>query len=263
VTLAGATLGATLLCAPFERNGRWGERRPGVRCETTRAIVDFDPDGLDASERDAFSRLADRGVADLGRLLFKNPEPGAPVRFVVSARVSMSRTFGRTVLLPLVRVRAHEAPYLHEAVHALVPSRSRSTWLTEGLACYLESWVAEHVGGYDAHVFTRAGDRRIHDAARGFLKTDAGHEVLAFVGAPGDPPNLFLDRMGVARPFYVLAHSFTKYLIDRLGLPAVVTLAGGADPESALQKLTGRDAGSWRSEWLSGGSRPSARAPGD
>ena len=49
-----------------------------------------------------------------------------------------------------------------------------------------EDPLAEHVGGYDAHVFTNAGDRRIHDAARGYLKTDPGRQVLPWVGVPGE-----------------------------------------------------------------------------
>jgi hypothetical protein len=263
VTIIDLALGTSLSCAPFERAGRWGEKRLVERCETERAVVDFDPEGLDAAEREAFTRLADQGVRDLERLLFKDPGPREPVRFVVTARVDLSRTFGRTVLLPLHRVKLREAPYLHEAVHALLPSPHHSTWLTEGLACYLESWVAEHVGGYDAHIFTRAGDLRIHDAARGFLRSDLGRVVLPWVGAPGEPPSLFEDRMGVARPFYVLAQSFTKYLVERLGLAAVVGLAGGRDPEEALARISGRDVGAWRADWLATGGpmRPTASRP--
>jgi hypothetical protein len=221
-----------------------------VRCETERAVVDFDPDGLDVAEREAFTRLADRGVGDLQRLILQGSAAPEPVRFIVSARVGMSVTFGRTVRLPLQRVKWRQAPYLHEAVHALLPTLHRSTWLSEGLACYLESWVAENVGGYDAQVFSKAGDRRIHDAARGYLESDLGRQVLPWVGVPGQPPDLWKDRVGVARPFYVLAHSFTKYLVEHLGLAAVVELAGGSDPEGALARLTGRDAGAWRAEWL-------------
>jgi hypothetical protein len=251
LTIVDAALGASLLCAPFERAGRWGERRQVVRCETERTVIDFDPVGLEAAEREAFARLADRGVSDLERLLFKDSGPRDKVRFVVSAKIDISRTFGRTVLLPLHRVKWQNAPYLHESVHALLPSPHHSTWLTEGLACYLESWVAEHVGGYDAHIFTRAGDRRIHDAARGYLKSTLGRDVLPWVGVPGEPPNLFEERETVARPFYVLAQSFTKYLVERLGLAAVVALASGRDPEEALARLTRRDAGAWREDWLS------------
>ncbi len=228
-----------------------------VRCEGERAVVDFDPDGLSEAERERFARLADQGVADLERLLAKHlgSPPGRQdrVRFMVRARVAMSRTFGRTVQLPLHRVRDRRAPYLHETVHALLPTSHRSAWLSEGLACYLESWVAANVGGYDAHVFTRAGDREIHDAARRYARTAAGRAVLPWVGARGEPPGMSEDRETVARPFYVLAHSFTKYLVDRLGLDAVLRLAVERDPESALQRQSGRSSEQWRAEWIGAG----------
>jgi len=253
MTIAGAALATTLTCAPFERTDRRGERRVVMRCESERALVDFDPEGLDVRERDAFVRLADRGIADLEDLLAPSralPPRQERVRYVVSRRVDMSRTFGRTVLLPLERVKSRSAPYLHETVHALVRAPHHSTWLSEGLACYLESWVAENVGGYDAHVFSRAGDHGIHEAARRYLRTPPGQGVLPWVGAPGDPPSLEEDRSGVARPFYVLAHSFTKYLVERLGLAVVVRLVTEADPEQALERLSSRGIAEWRGEWL-------------
>jgi len=222
-----------------------------VRCVGENAVVDFDPEGLTPEERQAFASLADRGVADLQRLLASRSSER--VRFVVSGRISISRTSGRTVLLPLFRVRDGRAPYLHEIVHALLPTSNQSAWLSEGLACYLESWVAANVGGYDAHVFTRAGDGEIHAAARRWAHTDAGRAVLPWVGAPGEPPGMSEDRDTVARPFYVLAHSFTKYLVDHLGLEAVLGLARESDPERALLQESGRSVERWRDDWLGAG----------
>ncbi len=106
------------------------------------------------------------------------------------------------------------------------------------------------MGGYDAHVFTRAGDREIHEAARRYVHTEAGRAVLSWVGVPGEPPGMSEDRDTVARPFYVLSHSFIKYLADRLGLDAVLRLARETDPEGALRLQSGRSSEEWRTEWL-------------
>jgi len=219
--------------------------------ETERAIISFDTSDLSAAEADSFALLADRGIADIesvvGASLPTWARRSGQIRYVIDGRIGMSRTHGRTVLLPLERVRSHSAPYLHETVHALVPSRGRSTWLSEGLASYLESWVAENRGGYDSHVFTRAGDRGIHAAARRYLGNDLGRAVLPWVGEAGEPPRLEEDRAGVARPFYVLSHSLTKFVVDKAGVDALVrVLVSGEDFAAA----TGRSAEQWKNEWL-------------
>src|SRR5262245_12420497 len=96
-----------------------------TRRETERTLLEYDADALSPAEAEAFSVLVDRGVADVEGLVGSSLPAWAKrtgrVRFVVSARVDISRTRGTTVLLPLERVRTHSAPYLHETVHALVP----------------------------------------------------------------------------------------------------------------------------------------------
>lgn len=224
-----------------------------MRLELERAIVEYDAAELSPAAAAEFARLADQGVADVASLV----SPGLPgwarhpvrVRFVLSGMVPIARTQGLSVYLPVARVRSRSAPYLHETVHALVPARGDRTWLSEGLACFLESQVAETLGGYDAHVFTRAGNAGIDRAARRTLAGEAGRAVLPWVGGNGDPPRLEEDRAAVARPFYVLSHSLTKHLVDRAGLEAVVRIlcSGRGD---AFAALSGRSAEDWRREWL-------------
>lgn len=224
-----------------------------VRYETERTVLEVDEGGLSEDEARAFARLLDRGVADIESLVDSGLPSWArrtgPVRFIVSDRVEISSTHGRTVRLPLRRVRTHSAPYLHETVHALVPSRSDAVWLSEGLASYLESWVSENRGGYDAHVFTRAGDQGIHSAARRYLATDLGRAVLPWVGIRGQPPLLEEDRGQVARPFYVLSQSLTTHLVDSLGLRAVVRVLTAGD-DGVFVQVTGRSKEQWRADWL-------------
>jgi hypothetical protein len=224
-----------------------------MRIESEHSVLEFRSSELDAAAAQAFARLADDGVVDVEALV----RAGLPewarregrVRFVVSGEIDISRTWGRTVVLPLGRVRERRAPYLHETVHALVPSRGDRTWLSEGLACYLESYVAETRRGYDAHVFARAGDSGIHAEARRTLATAAGRAVLPWVGAAGQPPRLDEDRDGVARPFYVLSHSIVKHVVEAAGLAAVVRSLVASDP-GALEAQTGRGGAAWRESWL-------------
>lgn len=224
-----------------------------VRKEMARAVVEYQAGELSAVEAEAFAELADRGVRDVSALLSAGlPEWArgpAKVRFVVSSRVPISRTQDRVVYLPLARVRSRTAPYLHETVHALLPARGDRTWLSEGLACYLESHVSETLGGYNAHVFTSAGNRGIHAAARRTLAGENGRAVLPWVGGRGDPPRMEEDRAGVARPFYVLSQSLTKHLVESVGLEAVVRiLVSGRD--DAFQVATKRSDEDWRRDWL-------------
>lgn len=242
---------AVLVFPGVARPQGWNGGR--LKLETERAVLEYEDGDLSGAEADAFLKLADRGVADVEALVL----PGLPewaqhrgrVRFVVTSRVPFSRTYGRTVALPLSRVLTRSAPYLHETVHALVPSRGERVWLSEGLASYLESWVSENRGGYDAHVFTRAGDRGIHQAARRYLGSEQGRAVLPWVGASGEPPGMDEDRTGIARPFYVLSQSLTKHVVDAAGLASVVRALAGGEPEG-LRQATGRSDEEWKREWL-------------
>jgi hypothetical protein len=225
-----------------------------ARLERTHVVVDYDAAELDHADAEAFADLADKGVADLEPLLAPGLESRAAfparVRFVISSRVEISRTRHGVVFLPLERVRGRRAPYLHETVHALLPVFGHRTWLGEGLACYMESWVSETRGGYDAHVFTRAGTHGIDAAARRTLASEAGRAVLPWVGGCGDPPALEQDRTGVARPFYVLSHSLTRHLVEQVGLATVVRFLV-TDREDALPAaVRGATGGAWRRGWL-------------
>jgi hypothetical protein len=242
-TLVGALLTRRALPEGAER----------VRYETDRAIFVFEAGTLSDAEMQSFARLVDRGIADIESVVGESVPPDARrqgrLRYVVTRRVWMSQTRGRTVFLPLERVRTQSAPYLHETTHALMP-QSDCLWLSEGFASYVESWVSEHLGGYDAHIFSSAGDRGIHDAARRLLKGEDGVAVLPFVGRSSAPPGLFSDRERVAGPYYVLSQSFVKFLVERTSLETVIRLSGEPDVSAALTRASGRGTEELRREWL-------------
>ena len=241
--LAGALLTRRALPEGAER----------IRIETERATIVFEAGTLSEGEMQSFARHVDRGIADIESVVGASLPPDVRrgrLRYVVTRRVWMSQTRGRTVFLPLERVRTRSAPYLHETTHALMPSRSDCLWLSEGFASYLESWVSENLGGYDAHIFSAAGDRGIHDAARRLLKVDDGLAALPFVGRSGTPPGLFEERERVAAPYYVLSQSFLKFLVERTSVATVVRLFEEPDISGALAKASGRGTEELRAEWL-------------
>jgi len=216
--------------------------------------VVFDPGAMSEAEMAAFARLVDAGIRDIREHLARNAvgvrlSDGTPT-FVVTRRARISRAYRRTVLLPLRRVRDHRAPYLHEAAHVLVPARNREVWLNEGFASYIESYIAENVGGYAGNVFSSAGNAGIDRDARRHLASRYGRTALEFVGHPGTPPDFYRDRERVAPPLYVLAHSFFKYLVEKRGLGPSVQLLEAPVAARAILESSGRPMESWKGEWL-------------
>jgi hypothetical protein len=131
-----------------------------------------------------------------------------------------------------------------------MPVRSRSMWLSEGFASYVQSYVAEHMGGYDGYVFSWGGNANVDRLARRYLARDGGKSVLPFVAGAGSPPDVWEERRQVAAPFYVLSHSFVKYLVEHAGLETVKKLVGAQDVEASLRRETERGLSEWKSDWL-------------
>jgi hypothetical protein len=229
--------------------------RPGepMRIEGERATLDVEEGALSWSEAARFLGLLDRGIADIESYL----RPAAPeglregrIEYRVVDDLPFSMTRGRHVSLLAERVRTDSAPYLHETVHVLVPAPNRSLWLSEGFASFVESHVSETIGGYDAHVFSRSGNRGVDTEAARYLSGDRGRDVLPYVGVPGEPPEMESERRRVAAPFYVLSQSFAKFLVERVGLARVIALVSSRDPEGDLARASGRTVESWKAEWL-------------
>lgn len=217
---------------------------------TRRAVVTFASPGLTPAEMRSFTGLVDRGIRDVEVALGLPRRQRRPVRFLVSERVRISWSRGDEVFLPLARVRAKTAPYLHETAHVLVPCPDQSAWVSEGFASWVESYVSATRGGYDGHIFTRAGNASVDAEARAYLANREGRAVLPFVGSRASPRGMRWRRRSVAAPFYVLSQSFIKFLVGRLGVRRVVSLVEAPDVARALRAKTGRTVGAWKQEWL-------------
>ena len=108
------------------------------------------------------------------------------------------------MLFPVRRVQQDRAATIHELVHVYAPNQNR--FLAEGLAVHLHHTL----GGKPA--FPNFG-KNLHRAARPFADIN-----LTALDAIATPRRLRLSRRIPEREAYIIAGSFTQFLIDRYGL---------------------------------------------
>jgi hypothetical protein len=231
-----------------------GERREGAH------VILFTPRGAleDAQEAELLERL-DKGVKALRDVV--GPHDWQVVKdqkisYYICPDRFVSHASGRAaVFIPIVRVQDGRAPFLHEAGHELLATfsrpagatdpaqrerilSSRPLWLGEGLADYVGQTAASRAGVTEGDVFDIGGLAGADAACRERLKGPRGAEVLPFIGALGAPAALFTsDRQQVAPIFYACGTSFTKHLVDRIGLAETIALMPHIIPGTVLPRI--------------------------
>lgn len=238
----------------------------GVKLERPRATVFFEPGLISAEDEAQWVDRIDKGIEDLERFLHLTV-PFKPDYYVAKEVIDTSSSFmglggaPPQVFLASDRVQQGAAPYLHETTHLIVlryavlrSPEQWHMWLFEGFPSYVEDAVVEKLGGMAGHVFAQGGNAAIDRAAAEALAMPRGHEVLEFIGRQGAPQDL-ADRANVARPFYVLSQSFTKYLVDTIGLDAFMKsilpkMLYASAFEAEVLRLSGKTLGTLRMEWL-------------
>jgi len=206
---------------------------------------------LTAQQLDDFAALAAKGVADIARFTGVEP-PKQRIVIYLSPAIDISHTYPRypgslhheaRVFIDSERVAHHTAPYLHELVHA-VAGDGGSMWLEEGFASWVASAVAEKYGGYYAPVLSGPNDR-VDAQARSVLERSRGGAALT-AWFDNESPDLSQRE----RPsFYILAHSFTKYLANTLGTSQLVRIHR-ADDVRAIELTSGVPLNEWRARWI-------------
>jgi hypothetical protein len=246
----------------------------GTRSDRPRAVVYFEGGLVSAAEQASWADRISEGIDNIEKLL-KASFGETKLEYYVSSRVTETsysilgysappRTF-----LASDRVRRGAAPYLHEAVHHLVfrlaVQRSDGEphfWAFEGFPSYVEDAVVTRFGGVAGRVFVAGGNETVDDEARAALGTAQGRRVLEFIGRVGVPSGME-DRQNVAKPFYVLAQSLTKHLIETVGLDAFVWslvphLLNAPGFEWEVQRLSGKSLDRLVAEWREKIERPGA-----
>lgn len=204
---------------------------------------------LTAAQIDDFATLANKGAEDVARFAGIEPPKGRIVIYL-SPDVEISHTYtassrhGARVFIDSRRVVDNDAPYLHELVHAVVGDGG-AMWLEEGFASWVASSVATKYGGYYAPVLSAANDR-VDAQARGVVERARGTDEPRNWFTPDDPR---LPSQHERRNFYIVSHSFTKFLAGSLGTKQLVTIFR-ADDTSALPRISGVSIEEWRRRWM-------------
>lgn len=217
--------------------------RPHVRLTVPR-------DSMTASHQDALADSLERGLRVLHELV-QSPRARqrhgtaavhillAPGRFVAHANGDGS------VFIPFSLAARGEAPYLHESAHVLLTApapffvweqdtpaarqavgNSTAQWLLEGLPSVLAARAAQAAGLREFNLFATTAAGSVHATCAERTREAPLDALRAAVGTAGMVPGLSGNARGdVAPAYYTCAESFVTFLIDQLGLSAVVELA--------------------------------------
>ncbi|MBV9069550.1 MAG: hypothetical protein JO093_10295 [Acidobacteria bacterium] len=226
------------------------DRNAVIRVRETIEVRSLDG-SLTPAQLDDFADLAQKGASDIARFTGVPPRRQRIVIYL-SPRIDISHTYPHypgsphheaRVFIDSERVERHTAPYLHELVHAVV-GEGGAMWLEEGFASWVASSVATTYGGYYAPVLSEGNDR-VDMQARAAIERGRAADSAAWFDS--DSPNLSpRDR----RSFYILSHSFTKYLGTTLGTSQLVRIHRARNVQ-ALKLISGISLDEWRTRWMS------------
>jgi hypothetical protein len=259
------------------------------RAYTRPQVIVWAPlDSLDAKWLAAFVDSLAAGLDSMRRLIGAHAWQRigrGPVTYYLSPGRFVSHGSGvGAVFISLTRVRDRKAPYLHEAAHELLATLTpffpfeygdsiaaeRAAagfpyWLSEGLPDYLAQQAAGAAGFHEGDVFDIGGLAKVDSTCAARLAASPRREeILERVGRTGSLEALFTtDRPQVAPVFYACSQSFTKYVVDRVGIRAVVasipSVPAGTWP-AELEAAAGTSLEALRSAWLAAIS-PALAAP--
>lgn len=209
-----------------------------------------------------------------------------PVTFYLSPGRFISHASGKgAVFIALSRVRQRNAPFLHEAAHELLAPPAPFSpyeysdsvaveraaarfpfWLGEGFPDYLAQRTASATGFHEGDVFDIGGLAKVDSTCAARLaRSPRREEIVEKVGRTGFLEALFTtDRPQVAPVFYACSQSFTKYVVDRVGIRAVVAAFPGIPAGTWLQDLeaaAGTSLEALRNVWLETIAATAARQP--
>jgi hypothetical protein len=172
------------------------------------------------------------------------------------------------VSIPFWRIKNGKSPWLHEAMHEMLNTKSgswfsvgitkeerfknRPLWLFEGLADYISLKVSrlENLPWFD--VFSNSCQTNVDSLFIEDIRSEKGLYTLSFIGARGIMPELFsTDRALYAPAFYHGSCSFVQYIADNYGIKILLMgISSFGKEQETIEKLTGKSLESLKKIWL-------------
>lgn len=239
-------------------------RRAATRHDTRRAVLWVHANALPADQLAKFAAALDTGIAELERLLGRTLDRAHyaedTIHVFVADGIGVSHVYGgyshprfdRPYLyLDAARVRAGEAPYLHEATHLLV-WKFGSHSLREGIASWAESEVLARGVGVGSGLFGSGSPAAIDQRAKDLLDAPAREEVLPVIGRAGlaDRRLTSPERPRIRSAYYTMSQSFAQYLVRTFGIPTALRLYEEVTTDEAYEAITGKPLERLKEEWL-------------
>ena len=240
----------------------------GAHVEQPRVIVWYRAADLHPSTAKEFAERLSSGVDEVEAVLGRKFDPRhhrqAKIECFVDSDAGMSHSYMGVKPYFFVtpeRVNAREVPYRHELTHIIAWwSCDKAFWLQEGFADYVSAEARRrfrHQPEYDANVFNPK-DEDIDAVAARVSAGSAAAKVLPLVAIDAMPMSLrhrrafdaiFADREVTAPAFYNLAHSFTRYVVKRVGLEKVEAACRTRRPSYAIAADAGVTMEQLRAAW--------------
>ncbi len=144
-------------------------------------------------------------------------------------------------------IESNKAPIAHEVTHLIAPYYS-SLSLREGLACVIQDEI-----GKNPSVFNFG--QPVDELSRQYLvkeNTVDYNDVIDSIGESDIPEHLNLSKMDIEtrKAYYILSHSFSKYLIDKYGLEKFMLAYEAEELNEKYIELYDKNLDELRQDWI-------------
>ncbi len=246
----------------------------GIKITKGKAICWFPKDSLSEKQMSAIADTLNIGLAAAEKFI-NAPLPWQAhsitepyvFYFRLDSFISHASLSG-FVSIPFWRIKKGKAPWLHEALHEMLYSKSDKwfspamteqfanenmpLWLHEGLPDFIAMQVASqnHLQHFD--VFSNSTSINADSLFLENMKSENASNIIAHIGTKGIMPELFSkNRADYAPGFYHGSCSFVKFIVDNYGLGVLLTAISSFEKENEfIEAATGKPLTTLKKEWL-------------